>query len=207
MASKPNLALFFCFKPSNYIHRRYQIPFFQVSDGGSMCVFSCWTCTHICIQCICTQIHIWLWVKIVSGLFCSDPDSLNRGAQFRSGTRVCIRRSICDPWRFNLTQSYGKTLRFADSQRASGQAKMQWWWWWWWWCWWWWWLWFWYLLETLLETRMIVWLIVPWGRGTLISSWNPIRNPNDCMDCFILYVEATCSSYMIYRSNMFWLTP
>ena len=40
-----------------------------------------YVCTHICIQCICTQIHIWLWVKIVSGLFCSDPDGLNRGVR------------------------------------------------------------------------------------------------------------------------------
>ena len=43
---------------------------------------------------------------------------------------------------------------------------------------------FWYLLETLQETLMIVWLIVPWGWGILISSWNRKRNPNDCMiDC------------------------
>ena len=27
------------------------------------------------------------------------------------------------------------------------------------------------------ETLMTVWLIVPWGRGTLISSWNTKTNP------------------------------
>ena len=28
---------------------------------------------------------------------------------------------------------------------------------------------------------MTAWLIVPWGRGTLIWSWNRRGNPNDCM--------------------------
>ena len=28
---------------------------------------------------------------------------------------------------------------------------------------------------------IIVWLLVPWGQGILICSWTPIRNPNDCM--------------------------
>ena len=54
---------------------------------------------------------------------------------------------------------------------------------------------------------MTAWLIVPWGRRILISSWNPIRNPNDCMVNSLWYVEVTCSGYMICRSSMFWLTP
>ena len=65
----------------------------------------------------------------------------------------------------------------------------------------------WYLLETISETVMTAWWIVPWGRRILISSWNPIRNPNDCMVNSLWYVEVTCSGYMICRSNMFWLTP
>ena len=65
----------------------------------------------------------------------------------------------------------------------------------------------WYLLETLQETPMTVWLTVPWGRGIWISFWNPIRSPNSWMVNSIGYVEATCSGYMICRSNMFWLTP
>ena len=89
-----------------------------------------------------------------------------------------------------------------DSQRASGQAKMK-------------------MMMMMKKMMMIsswnpirnpndcmtVWLIVPWGRGTFLSSWNPIRNPSDCMVNSIWYVEATCSCYMICRSNMFWLTP
>ena len=41
----------------------------------------------------------------------------------------------------------------------------------------------------------------------LISSWNPIRNPSDCIVNSIWYVEATCSDFMICRSNIFWLAP
>ena len=37
---------------------------------------------------------------------------------------------------------------------------------------------FWYLFEALKETLKTVWLLVPWGRGMLISACNPIRNPN-----------------------------
>ena len=32
-----------------------------------------------------------------------------------------------------------------------------------------------YLLETPKEILMTVWLILPWGRGILMSSGNPIR--------------------------------
>ena len=38
-----------------------------------------------------------------------------------------------------------------------------------------------YIPETLWETLMTVSLIVPRGLGIFISSWNPVRNPNDSM--------------------------
>ena len=67
---------------------------------------------------------------------------------------------------------YGTPLRFArtrEERPGNPRWRRRWWWWWWWW------------MLNIINMFDIINIIMIINTTSLISSWNPVRNPNDCM--------------------------